>query len=283
MITTDNITTVRQLRWADPSASWGLVPTMGYLHEGHLALIRRAQEDNEYTAVTIYVNPTQFAPTEDLSTYPRDLERDLTLLREAGVHLVFTPSDQLMYPPDFQTAVSVTKLSQKLEGHTRPTHFAGVALVVTKLFNIIQPTRAYFGQKDYQQTVVLRQLVRDLNFNLELIVCPTVREPDGLALSSRNKYLQGEERTAALVLSHSLAAVKLAIEAGERDAHHLRQLVQDKIKAEPLAQLDYVSVADATTLHELTDLDRPSGSSQIVVSLAVFIGGRTRLIDNILI
>ena len=256
---------------------------MGYLHEGHLALVRAAQEANDYTAVTIYVNPTQFAPTEDLSTYPRDLERDLALLREAGVDLVFTPSDQLIYPPDFQTAVSVTKLSQKLEGHTRPTHFSGVAVVVTKLFNIVQPTRAYFGQKDYQQTVVLRQLVRDLNFNLELIVCPTIREPDGLALSSRNKYLQEEERTAALVLNQSLAAVKRAIKAGERDAHRLRQLVQDKIKAEPLAQLDYVSVADATTLHELTYLDHPIGSSQIVVSLAVFIGGRTRLIDNILI
>lgn len=284
MITTDNINIVRQHRWADPSASWGLVPTMGYLHEGHLALVRRARAENKYTAVTIYVNPTQFAPTEDLATYPRDLERDLALLREAGVDLVFTPSDQLMYPPDFQTAVSVTQLAHKLEGQSRPHHFAGVALVVTKLFNIVQPTRAYFGQKDYQQTVVLRQLVRDLNFNLELIVCPTVREPDGLAMSSRNKYLQGEERTAALVLSHALAAVKLAIEAGERDAPRLRQLVQDKIKAEPLAQLDYVSVADAHTLQELTTLRPfiPGTPPQVVVSLAVFIG-RTRLIDNILV
>ena len=283
MFVTDEIAEVRKVRWADPASSWGLVPTMGYLHEGHLALVRAAKAANDYTAVTIYVNPTQFAPTEDLATYPRDLERDLALLRAEGVDLVFTPSDATMYPPGFQTAVSVTQLAQLLEGASRPDHFAGVALVVAKLFNIIQPTRAYFGQKDYQQTVVLRQMVRDLDFNLTLIVCPTVREADGLALSSRNKYLQGEARTAALVLSQSLTAVAQAVQAGERNAERLRAIVRNKIAAEPLARLDYVSVADAKTLAELDEVPpAPQGAYEFVVSLAVFIGS-TRLIDNLLL
>jgi pantoate--beta-alanine ligase len=280
MIITDSIDEVRKIRWAEPTASWGLVPTMGYLHEGHLALVARAKGENRYTAVTIYVNPTQFAPSEDLSNYPRDLQRDIDLLQQAGVDLLFTPNDSVMYPPDFQTTVNVTRVAQPLEGQSRPSHFAGVAVIVAKLFNIIQPTRAYFGQKDYQQTVVLRQMVRDLNFNLEMLICPTVREADGLAMSSRNKYLQGAERTAALSLSRALGAVQAEAQAGVREADVLRQRVQSIIGAEPLARLDYVSVADATSLQELHDLDEATGG--VVVSLAVFIG-RTRLIDNLLL
>ena len=277
MLITDDITRLRAARWANPAATWGLVPTMGYLHEGHLSLVRASQAENEYTAVSIYVNPTQFAPTEDLSTYPRDLERDFTLLRQAGVDLVFVPSDTLMYPPGFQTRVEVTDITRQLEGASRPTHFAGVTLVVTKLFNIIQPTRAYFGQKDAQQAIVLRRMVADLNFNLQLVVCPIVREPDGLAMSSRNKYLMGPERPAALVLRRALDAAEAAVANGQTDAEAIRQQMRAIIAAEPLARLDYVSIADGETLHEVAHLER-----EALASLAVFIG-RTRLIDNALL
>ena len=184
MLITPHIDQVRATRWYDPRHSWGFVPTMGYLHEGHLSLVRRAKAECDKVAVSIYVNPTQFAPTEDLATYPRDLERDLGLLQDLGVDMVFTPDDRVMYPAGFQTYVNVQDVTQKLEGTSRPTHFRGVATIVAKLFNIVQPHRAYFGQKDYQQTVVLRQMVADLNFNLTLVVCPTAREADGLAMSS---------------------------------------------------------------------------------------------------
>lgn len=277
MLVTDSITTVRQTRWADPAASWGLVPTMGFLHEGHLSLVRQAKQGNQFTAVTIFVNPTQFAPTEDLSTYPRNLERDLALLQDEGVDLVFTPSDAVMYPPDFQTAVTVKDLSQPLEGHSRPTHFGGVATVVAKLFNIIQPTRAYFGQKDAQQTVVLQQMVRDLNFNLEMIVCPTVREADGLAMSSRNAYLNPAERVVAAVLYRGLTAVQTSYQQGQRDAQKLRRQLTETITSEPLARLDYISIADRHTLQELDSIQDGA-----LVSLAVFFG-KTRLIDNLIL
>lgn len=277
MLVTDSITTVRQTRWADPAASWGLVPTMGFLHEGHLSLVRQAKQGNQFTAVTIFVNPTQFAPTEDLSTYPRNLERDLAMLKAEGVDLVFTPSDAVMYPPDFQTAVTVKDLSQPLEGHSRPTHFGGVATVVAKLFNIIQPTRAYFGQKDAQQTVVLQQMVRDLNFNLEMIVCPTVREADGLAMSSRNAYLNPAERVAAAVLYRGLTAVQTSYQQGQRDAQKLRRQLTETITSEPLARLDYISIADRHTLQELDSIQDGA-----LVSLAVFFG-KTRLIDNLIL
>ncbi len=277
MIVTDSIATVRETRWADPAVSWGLVPTMGFLHEGHLSLVRQSKQDNQFTAVTIFVNPTQFAPNEDLSTYPRDLERDLALLKDEGVDLVFTPNDAIMYPPDFQTAVSVKEVSQPLEGKSRPTHFGGVATVVAKLFNIIQPTRAYFGQKDAQQTVVLRQMVRDLNFNLEMIICPIVREADGLAMSSRNAYLNPAERAAATVLYRGLTAVQTSYQQGERDAQKLRQQLTATITAEPLARLDYVSIADRHTLQELDHIQDGA-----LVSLAVFFG-KTRLIDNLIL
>ncbi|MCB9418742.1 MAG: pantoate--beta-alanine ligase [Ardenticatenaceae bacterium] len=277
MIVTAKIEEVRAVRKQDKDENWGFVPTMGYLHEGHLSLVRRAREENGRVAVSIYVNPTQFAPTEDLASYPRDLERDLALLEAENVDLVFTPSDEMMYPPDFQTAVLLSHVTKPLEGAARPTHFAGVATVVAKLFNIVQPDRAYFGQKDAQQTVVLRQMVRDLNFNLELIVCPIVREPDGLAMSSRNKYLNPDERKAALVLSRALQWARIAFEEGERDANTLRRIMTDLIIAEPLARLAYVSAAHPETLVELERIE-----DKALLSMAVFIG-KTRLIDNLII
>lgn len=275
MIVVQTIQETRTARWGDPALSWGLVPTMGYLHEGHLALVRRARADNARVAVSIFVNPTQFAPTEDLDSYPRDLARDLALLRQEGVDLVFAPDAAEIYPPGFQTEVRVQQVSQPLEGSARPTHFQGVATVVAKLFNILQPDRAYFGQKDAQQTVVLRRLVQDLNFNLELVVCPTVREADGLALSSRNAYLSPAERAAAPVLYRALTNAVDALKAGERRADVLRQVMQATIEAEPLARLVYVSAADPETLQELERV-----KDEVLLSTAVFIG-KTRLIDNI--
>jgi pantoate--beta-alanine ligase len=277
LIVSGDITEVRQIRWAEPALSWGLVPTMGYLHEGHLSLVRRAQAENERTAVSIFVNPTQFAPTEDLAAYPRDLEHDLNLLRATGVDLVFTPTDATMYPADFQTVVAVETISRPLEGASRPTHFRGVATVVAKLFNILQPARAYFGQKDAQQTVVLRQMVRDLNFNLELIICPTLREADGVAMSSRNARLTPEQRHAAPVLYRALLAARNAYTQGERNGNHLRELMKNIIQAEPLARLDYASAAHPATLQELETV-----GNTVLFSTAVFFGS-TRLIDNILV
>lgn len=275
MIVTGSIEEVRRLRHTRP-ASWGFVPTMGYLHEGHMSLVRCAQRENKHVAASIYVNPLQFAPTEDLASYPRDLARDLALLEDAGVDLVFTPTDELMYPPGFQTAVLVQQVTQVLEGASRPTHFQGVATIVAKLFNIVQPQRAYFGQKDAQQTIVLRQMVRDLNFPVEVVICPIVREADGLALSSRNKYLDPAQRQAALVLYKSLAAARAAYQSGERRGTVLRKLMQANVAAEPLARLDYVSVADPESLAELELI-----ADAALFSLAVFIG-QTRLIDNYL-
>lgn len=277
MIIAKTISEVRAARWAHPELSWGLVPTMGYLHEGHLSLARHARAENDRVAATIFVNPTQFAPNEDLSTYPRALERDLAMLEQDNVDLVFTPTDEVMYPPDFQTEVHLARVTKPLEGSSRPTHFIGVATVVAKLFNIVQPTRAYFGQKDAQQSVVLRQMVRDLNFNLELIVCPIVRESDGLALSSRNKYLNPAQRQAATVLNRALRAAETAVSLGERSGSAIRQLMHGIITAEPLARLDYVSAADPQTLAELDEIE-----NGVLLSTAVFIGA-TRLIDNILI
>jgi pantoate--beta-alanine ligase len=277
MITTSSIDEVRQIRWQDPGLTWGLVPTMGYLHEGHLSLVRQARAENDRVVVSIYVNPTQFSPNEDLDNYPRDLANDLRLLKTEGVDLVFAPHDHAMYPPGFQTFVTVMDVSAPLEGASRPTHFRGVTTIVAKLFNIIQPQRAYFGQKDAQQTVVLKQMVKDLNYNLDLIVCPIVREEDGLAQSSRNKYLSPEQRQAAPVLSRAIQAALAAFEAGERDAESLRKIMRAIISEEPLARIDYVSVADPALLEEL-DTIRDSA----LFSMAVFFG-KTRLIDNLLV
>jgi len=276
MIVTEKIGEVRRTRWADSALSWGLVPTMGYLHEGHLSLVRAARPENDRLAASIYVNPTQFAPDEDLESYPRDLERDLALLEAEGVDLVFTPSDAIMYPAGFQTYVTVDELTQVLEGASRPTHFRGVTTIVAKLFNVIQPTRAYFGQKDYQQTVVLRRMVRDLNFDVDLVVCPIVRESDGLALSSRNQYLTPPQREAATVLHRALTAGTALLDEGERDAATVRSNMKQMIAAEPLATADYVSVANPDTLAELNHV-----TDRAVLSMAVFVG-KTRLIDNTL-
>jgi pantoate--beta-alanine ligase len=255
----------------------GLVPTMGYLHEGHLSLVRRARAENAVAAATIFVNPTQFGPNEDLSTYPRDMPRDLALLETEGVQIVFTPSVEEMYPPGGETVVSVGALSHKLEGVARPGHFDGVVTVVTKLFHVMAPDRAYFGQKDAQQTVVIRRMVRDLRFPVEIVVCPTVRESDGLALSSRNAYLDPQERGAALVLSRALVRAQMLHAKGEHSAERIRLEMLSILRDEPLADVDYVSVADPETLDE--QLCSGAGS---LVSLAVRIG-RTRLIDNVVL
>lgn len=268
---------VRALRWADSRQTWGLVPTMGYLHEGHLSLVRRARAENDCVAVTIYVNPTQFAPEEDLDEYPRDLERDLQLLEDEGVDLVFTPTDDVMYPTGFQTTVVVSEITKLLEGASRPSHFQGVTTIVAKLFNIVQPTRAYFGQKDAQQAVVVRRVVQDLNFNVEIVVCPIIREADGLAMSSRNARLGPEEREAATVLYRALCAAQESIARGQQDGETLRSQMRNIVRDEPLARLDYVSVGHPHTLQELDTV-----TEQALLSMAVFVGD-VRLIDNMLL
>jgi len=252
----------------------GLVPTMGFLHEGHLSLVRRAAEECASVAVSIFINPTQFGPNEDLAAYPRDMERDLRLLEDLGVDLVWTPTPEIMYPNGYQTWVEVDALTSPLEGARRPGHFRGVTTVVSKLFNGVLPAKAYFGQKDAQQAAVIRRMTRDLNFPLEVVVCPIVREPDGLAMSSRNTYLNPEQRQAATVLYRALNTAKDAYEAGERDAEKLRALMRETIAAEPLAEMQYVSCAAYDTLDELETVD-----GKALLSMAVFVG-KTRLIDN---
>jgi pantoate--beta-alanine ligase len=259
------------------TGSVGLVPTMGYLHEGHLALVRRARSENETVVVSIFVNPTQFGAGEDFQTYPRDPERDLALLQEEEADVVFMPPAEEMYPAHFSTWVDVQQITERLEGAFRPGHFRGVATVVAKLFNIVEPTRAYFGQKDAQQLIVIKRMVSDLNMNLELVAVPTVREPDGLAMSSRNTYLSPKERQAALVLWQALDLANQLWSEGERNAGKIRQKMKALIDSEPLAQIDYISVADAESLEELGEIDRPA-----LVSLAVRVG-KTRLIDNIVL
>lgn len=252
----------------------GLVPTMGYLHEGHLSLVLRAKAENKHVIVTIFVNPTQFGANEDLSKYPRDLERDLSQLRPLGVDVVWTPTAEIMYPPGYQTWVEVEALTNPLEGAMRPGHFRGVTTVVAKLFNATQPHKAYFGQKDAQQAAVIRRMVTDLNFPLEIVVCPTAREADGLAMSSRNKYLSEAERIAATVLFRALSVAKDLYENGERDAEKLRGKMKEVLGSEPLAQMQYVSCADYDSLEELETV-----KGRALLSMAVFFG-KTRLIDN---
>ena len=272
----ETIAEVRGLR-RQISNSVGFVPTMGYLHQGHLALVKRARSENSIIAVSIFVNPTQFGPREDFGTYPRDLDRDLKLLEEERVDIVFVPSSEEMYPPEFSSWVDVEKVTECLEGAPRPGHFRGVATVVAKLFNIVQPTKAYFGQKDAQQAVVIKRMVADLNMMVEIVIVPTVRESDGLAMSSRNIYLSPEERQAAAVLFKSLTLAEQLWQGGEKDVDKIRQQMTSLIQKEPLAQIDYVSIADAETLEELEMIDRPA-----LVSLAVKIG-KTRLIDNMIL
>jgi len=252
----------------------GLVPTMGYLHEGHLYLVREARAHNSSVVVSIFVNPTQFGPSEDYRQYPRDTKRDLELLEKEKADVVFIPQTTLMYPARFDTWINVGNLTKRLEGASRRGHFRGVTTVVAKLFNIVQPDNAYFGQKDAQQALVIKKMVADLNMNLEVVVLPTVRESDGLAMSSRNTYLKGEERKAAPVLYRSLKLAEELWQSGVRDSSRIKNEMLTLIEKEPLAKVDYISVADAETLEELDTITPPA-----LVSLAVKIS-TTRLIDN---
>jgi pantoate--beta-alanine ligase len=272
-------TTLEELRQARALLDnpFGLAPTMGYLHKGHLSLVERARAECASVGVSIFVNPTQFGPNEDLNNYPRNLEADLKLLDDAGVDLVWMPTPDIVYPPGYQTWVDVEELTSPLEGAMRPGHFRGVTTVVAKLFNAFQPQRAYFGQKDAQQAAVIRRMTRDLDFPVDVIICPTVRESDGLAMSSRNSYLNPEERRAATVLFRALSAARDAYDSGERNAESLRTLMRGMIESEPLAKPQYVSCADYDTLEELQTV-----SAKSLLSMAVHIG-KTRLIDNFVI
>ncbi|MFC2032936.1 pantoate--beta-alanine ligase [Chloroflexota bacterium] len=255
----------------------GFVPTMGYLHEGHLSLVRHARAENSSIVASIFVNPTQFGPKEDLSTYPRDLQRDLSFLENEKTDIVFYPSAEEMYPAGFSSWVDVYKVTECLEGASRPGHFRGVTTIVAKLFNIVQPTTAYFGQKDAQQAIVIKKMAADLDMNLEVITLPTVREPDGLAMSSRNTYFNSEQRQAAIVLYRALNLAQGLYGKGESDAERIRNQMAALIKQEPLANIDYISIAACETLEELDTITPPS-----LVSMAVIIG-KIRLIDNIVL
>lgn len=276
------VETIKEVReqvkeWKKQGLSVGLVPTMGYLHEGHKSLIDRAVAENDKVVVSVFVNPMQFGPTEDLESYPRDMERDVTFCENAGAALVFHPEPSEMYEDDFSSFVDMNTLTGGLCGKTRPIHFRGVCTVVAKLFNIVTPDRAYFGQKDAQQLAVIRHMVSDLSFGIEIVGCPIIREKDGLAKSSRNTYLSAEERNAALILSQSLKEGKALVEAGEKDAAKIKKVITDKINTEPLAKIDYVEVVDWKTLEPVSTIDAP-----ILTAIAVYIG-KTRLIDNFII
>jgi pantoate--beta-alanine ligase len=271
----ETIAEMRQLRLrlAEPV---GFVPTMGYLHEGHLSLVRQARAENPSVVVSIFVNPTQFGSQEDFKKYPRDFKRDLAMLEEM-TDIVFMPSAVEMYPPWFSSWVEVGKVTERLEGATRPGHFRGVATVVAKLFGIVQPARAYFGQKDAQQAIVIKKMVADLNMNLEIVVLPTLREPDGLAMSSRNIYLNPEQRQAATILYRSLSLAQQLWSQGERIAADMRRQMTDLIQKQPLVVIDYISIASNETLEELDVVTPPT-----LVSLAVKIGS-TSFIDNVVL
>lgn len=261
-------------QWRDGNLTVSLVPTMGALHQGHLQLVERARSLANRLAVSIFVNPTQFGPSEDFQRYPRMLDEDLRRLEESGVDAVFLPDVSEIYPQGYKTFVTVEELGERLCGVSRPTHFRGVATVVLKLFNIVQPDFAVFGQKDAQQAVIIRRLVRDLNLDVEIVVCPIVREPDGLALSSRNRYLNAEERRQATVLYHCLEYARQAVEEGERRTANLLEEIRRRIAAVPLARLDYAEIVDLETLSRLESVTQDA-----LLALAVFIGN-TRLIDN---
>lgn len=273
------VSTVEQVReevkkWRQQGLTVGLVPTMGYLHEGHKSLIDKAVAQNDKVVVSVFVNPIQFGPTEDLATYPRDLERDAALCEDAGAALIFHPEKEDMYFDDFCTYIDMDGLTKGLCGKTRPIHFRGVCTVVGKLFNIVHPDRAYFGQKDAQQLAVIRRMVRDLNFDIEIVGCPIVREADGLAMSSRNTYLNEEERKAALVLSQAVRLGEELVEAGEKNAAVIKEKMIAHIEAEPLAKIDYVEIVDAQSLEPVSEIQ-----GEILAAMAVYIG-KTRLIDN---
>lgn len=260
--------------WRKQGLSVGLVPTMGYLHEGHKSLIDRACKENDKVVVSVFVNPTQFGPGEDLATYPRDIQRDAALCEDAGAALIFNPEPEEMYFDDFYTYVTMESLSDELCGKTRPIHFRGVCTVVSKLFHIVAPDRAYFGQKDAQQLAIIKRMVRDLNFDIEIVGCPIVREADGLAKSSRNTYLNPEERKAALVLSKAVGLGQELIQKGERNADVIVEKMKQLIKEEPLAKIDYVQAVDAISIQPVAEI-----KGTVLVAMAVYIG-KTRLIDN---
>lgn len=274
--------TIKEVReqvkaWKKEGLTVGLVPTMGYLHEGHASLIKKAVEDNDRVVTSIFVNPTQFAPTEDLESYPRDLEKDSRLCESLGVNLIFHPEPEEMYAPDFCTWVDMDVLSKTLCGKSRPIHFRGVCTVVSKLFNIVTPDRAYFGQKDAQQLAIIRRMVRDLNMDIEIIGCPIVREEDGLAKSSRNTYLNEEERKAALMLSQSIFLGQKMVREGETDAAKIKAAMTEKIQSEPLARIDYVEIVDGLSMQPVDTVKSPT-----LAAIAVYIG-KTRLIDNFIV
>ena len=279
MLICNQITMVRQQvqEWKQSGLSIGLVPTMGYLHEGHKSLIDAARKENDRVAVSIFVNPMQFGPNEDLASYPRDLEKDAKLCEDAGVDLIFHPQPEEMYKQGFCTYVDMNGLTTELCGKSRPIHFRGVQTVVLKLFHIVTPDRAYFGQKDAQQLAVVKRMVQDLNVESEIIGCPIIREEDGLAKSSRNTYLNEKERQAALVLSRSLQVGKALVDAGETNAQAIRQAITGEIEKEPMAKIDYVDIVDFETI---TPIETVQGS--VLVAIAVFIG-KTRLIDNFIV
>lgn len=273
--------TVKEVReqvkeWKKQGLSVGLVPTMGYLHEGHKSLMEAARKDNDKVVVSIFVNPMQFGPTEDLATYPRDLDHDAALCESVGVDLIFHPEAEEMYEKDFCSFVDMTGLTEGLCGKTRPIHFRGVCTVVNKLFNIVTPDHAYFGQKDGQQLAVIKRMVRDLNMDIEIVGCPIVREEDGLAKSSRNTYLSPEERKAALILSKTVALGK-ELAKTEKDANKVVEAMKENIKTEPLAKIDYVEAVDALSVAPVEKLE-----GTCMLAMAVYIG-KTRLIDNTLI
>lgn len=263
--------------WRKEGLTVGLVPTMGYLHEGHKSLIDKAVAENDKVVVSVFVNPMQFGPTEDLESYPRDMDRDAALCEGAGAALIFHPEPEEMYDDNFSSFVDMNTLTGGLCGKTRPIHFRGVCTVVAKLFNIVTPDKAYFGQKDAQQLAVIRHMVNDLSFGIEIVGCPIIREEDGLAKSSRNTYLNEEERKAALVLSRSLKEGRKLVDEGEKNASKVKKTITDIIEKEPLAKIDYVEVVDWNTLEPVDKIDGP-----VLTAIAVYIG-KTRLIDNFII
>lgn len=273
------VKTIKEVReqvnaWRKEGLTVGLVPTMGYLHEGHQSLIRKSVEQNDRTVVSVFVNPIQFGPNEDLEAYPRDLNRDMQAVEEAGGNLIFNPEPSEMYPSHFTSFIDTTETTELLCGAVRPIHFRGVCTVVGKLFNIVKPDRAYFGQKDAQQLATIRRFVRDLDFDIEIVPCPIIREEDGLAKSSRNTYLNPAERQAALILSKSLKLGQQAIEAGERNAETIINIIKTNLKTEPLARVDYVEVVDFANIQRVEKIE-----GETLVAIAVYIG-KTRLIDN---
>lgn len=260
--------------WKKDGLTVGLVPTMGYLHEGHGKLIKKASSENDKVVVSIFVNPIQFGPSEDFEKYPRDMKRDSELVQQCGGTIIFNPTAEEMYPSDFSTFVDVKGLTEGLCGSKRPGHFKGVCTVVSKLFNVVQPERAYFGEKDAQQLAVIKTMIRDMNMPIEIVACPIVREDDGLAKSSRNTYLNSEERKAALILNISLTEAKKTMENGETNTASIKKLIEDIIRNEPLARIDYVEIVDSLSLKAI---DFVNGS--VLVAIAVYMG-KTRLIDN---